>query len=122
MIIDHINMHMPGFRDLIVDKVIFSADHFATMEGASNDWTRHGLLHPDQMVGDRCLIEGTGHTTPISNLPMWFIVSSRTWRHFFCPAITVPLRCWQAGRIGATMLNRLIKISDQNNKGIHYGR
>ncbi len=68
MIIDHIDMHMPGFRDLIVDKAIFSADHFATMEGASNgDWT-HGLLHPDQMVGDRCLIEGTGHTTPISNL------------------------------------------------------
>ena len=68
MIIDHIGMHMPGFRDLIVDTAIFSSDHFATMEGASNgDWT-HGLLHPDQMVGDRCLIEGTGHTTPISNL------------------------------------------------------
>lgn len=68
MIIDHIDMHMPGFRDLIVDTAIFSSDHFATMEGASNgDWT-HGLLHPDQMVGDRCLIEGTGHTTPISNL------------------------------------------------------
>lgn len=68
MIIDHIDMHMPGFRDLIVDTAIFSSDHFATMEGASNgDWT-HGLLHPDQMIGDRCLIEGTGHTTPISNL------------------------------------------------------
>lgn len=68
MIIDHIDMHMPGFRDLIVDTAIFSSDHFATMEGASNgDWT-HGLLHPDQMVGDRCLIEGTGHTTPIINL------------------------------------------------------
>lgn len=68
MIIDRINHNMPGFRDLIVDKAIFSADHFQSMEGATNgDWT-HGLLHPDQMVGDRCLIEGTGHATPLKNL------------------------------------------------------
>ncbi|MGI9288378.1 MAG: phytoene desaturase family protein [Pseudomonadales bacterium] len=68
MIIDHIAMHMPGFRELIVDRAIFSSDHFATMEGATNgDWT-HGLLHPEQMIGDRCLIEGTGHATPITNL------------------------------------------------------
>lgn len=68
MIMDHMELHMPGFKDLIVDKAIFSADHFATMEGATNgDWT-HGLLHPDQMVGDRCLIEGTGHTTAIKQL------------------------------------------------------
>ena len=68
MIIDHIDMHLPGFRELIVAKAIFSADHFATMEGATNgDWT-HGLLHPEQMVGDRCLVEGTGHTTPVKQL------------------------------------------------------
>jgi phytoene dehydrogenase-like protein len=68
MIIDHMDMHMPGFRDLITDRAIFSSDHFETMEGATNgDWT-HGLLHPDQMVGDRCLVEGTGHVTPIKNL------------------------------------------------------
>ena len=67
-IIDHISLHMPNFRELITDKAIFSADHFATMEGATNgDWT-HGLLHPDQMVGDRSLLEGAGHTTPIENL------------------------------------------------------
>jgi phytoene dehydrogenase-like protein len=68
MIIDHISVHMPDFRGLIVDKAIFSSDHFASMQGVTNgDWT-HGCLHPDQMIGDRCLIDGTGHTTPIDNL------------------------------------------------------
>jgi len=67
-IIDHIGVHMPDFRDLIVDRAIFSSDHFASMQGVTNgDWT-HGLLHPDQMIGDRCLIDGTGHTTPVANL------------------------------------------------------
>ncbi|MEM1114418.1 MAG: NAD(P)/FAD-dependent oxidoreductase [Pseudomonadota bacterium] len=67
-LIEHISLHMPDFRELIVDQAIFSADHFATMQGVTNgDWT-HGLLHPDQMIGDRCLIEGTGHTTPLSGL------------------------------------------------------
>ena len=38
------------------------------MQGVTNgDWT-HGLLHPDQMIGERCLIDGTGHTTPVANL------------------------------------------------------
>lgn len=68
MIIDHICDHMPNFRELIVDTAIFSSDHFASMHGVTNgDWT-HGLLHPNQMIGDRCLLEGTGHVTPITNL------------------------------------------------------
>jgi phytoene dehydrogenase-like protein len=68
MIIDHISLHMPEFRELIVDKAIFSSDHFASMHGVTNgDWT-HGLLHPEQMIGERCLIEGSGHLTPINNL------------------------------------------------------
>jgi phytoene dehydrogenase-like protein len=67
-IIDHICVHMPDFRSLIVDQAIFSSDHFASMQGVTNgDWT-HGLLHPDQMIGERCLIDGTGHTTPVENL------------------------------------------------------
>ncbi|MEZ5573951.1 MAG: NAD(P)/FAD-dependent oxidoreductase [Halioglobus sp.] len=67
-IIDHICVHMPDFRALIVDQAIFSSDHFASMQGVTNgDWT-HGLLHPDQMIGERCLIDGTGHTTPVENL------------------------------------------------------
>ncbi len=68
MIIDHISSHLPQFRELITDKAIFSSDHFATMEGATNgDWT-HGLLHPDQMVGDRSLQIDNGHATPIDGL------------------------------------------------------
>jgi phytoene dehydrogenase-like protein len=67
-IIDHICIHMPNFRSLIVDQAIFSSDHFASMQGVTNgDWT-HGLLHPDQMIGERCLVDGTGHTTPVENL------------------------------------------------------
>ncbi|MFT6276971.1 MAG: phytoene dehydrogenase-like protein [Halioglobus sp.] len=67
-IIDHICIHMPNFSELIVDQAIFSSDHFASMQGVTNgDWT-HGLLHPDQMIGERCLIDGTGHTTPVKNL------------------------------------------------------
>ena len=67
-LIDHISLHMPDFRDLIVDQAIFSADHFASMQGVTKgDWT-HGLLHPDQMIGERCLVDGTGHTTPVTNL------------------------------------------------------
>ncbi|MFT4615329.1 MAG: phytoene dehydrogenase-like protein [Bacteroidia bacterium] len=67
-IIDHISQYMPDFRELITDQAIFSADHFASMQGVTNgDWT-HGLLHPDQMIGERCLVAGTGHTTPVANL------------------------------------------------------
>ena len=68
LIMDHISVHMPDFRDLVTDKAIFSSDHFASMHGVTNgDWT-HGLLHPEQMIGDRCLVDGTGHVTPITNL------------------------------------------------------
>ena len=59
---------MPNFRELIDSQAIFSADHFASMQGVTNgDWT-HGLLHPNQMIGERCLVDGTGHTTPVENL------------------------------------------------------
>jgi len=67
-IIDHICVHMPDFRELIESQAIFSSDHFASMQGVTNgDWT-HGLLHPDQMIGERCLVDGTGHSTPLANL------------------------------------------------------
>ncbi|MGB1139386.1 MAG: phytoene desaturase family protein [Halioglobus sp.] len=67
-LIDHISLHLPDFREMITDQAIFSSDHFASMQGVTNgDWT-HGLLHPDQMIGERCLVEGTGHTTPVPGL------------------------------------------------------
>ena len=82
-IIDHICIHMPDFRELITDQAIFSSDHFASMQGVTNgDWT-HGLLHPDQMIGERCLIEGTGHTTPVKSLySVWRLLSPRPRRYF----------------------------------------
>jgi phytoene dehydrogenase-like protein len=68
MIINQVSEYMPNFRELIIDQAIFSADHFESMHGATNgDWT-HGALHPEQMLGERCLVEGTGHVTPIDNL------------------------------------------------------
>lgn len=68
LIVEHIAAYMPNFKELVVDQAIFSSDHFASMHGVTNgDWT-HGLLHPDQMIGERCLLEGTGHVTPIKNL------------------------------------------------------
>jgi len=67
-IIDHWSQYMPDFRELIVDQAIFSGDHFSSMHGVTQgDWT-HGLLHPDQMIGERCLVQGTGHTTPVPGL------------------------------------------------------
>lgn len=68
LIVEHISAYMPNFKELVVDQAIFSSDHFASMHGVTNgDWT-HGLLHPDQMIGERCLLEGTGHVTPVKNL------------------------------------------------------
>lgn len=69
-IIDHISAYMPDFRELITNQAIFSSDHFESMHGATQgDWT-HGALHPEQMLGERCMIEGTGHATPVVNLFM----------------------------------------------------
>jgi phytoene dehydrogenase-like protein len=68
LIIDHWCEYMPDFREHITDTAIFSGDHFGSMHGVTNgDWT-HGLLHPDQMIGERCLVDGTGHTTPVPGL------------------------------------------------------
>ena len=51
------DLEIPSHND---SQAIFSSDHFASMHGVTNgDWT-HGLLHPDQMIGERCLVDGTG--------------------------------------------------------------
>ncbi len=67
-IINRIEGVYPGFRELIVEQAIFSADHFATMQGATGGDFTHGLLHPDQMLGARTLVEGSAHRTPIEGL------------------------------------------------------
>ncbi|MEM9257054.1 MAG: NAD(P)/FAD-dependent oxidoreductase [Pseudomonadota bacterium] len=68
LIIDQITEYMPAFRELITDQAIFSADHFESMHGATNgDWT-HGAIHPELMLGERCLIPGSGHGTHLQGL------------------------------------------------------
>src|SRR5262249_23120214 len=55
-------------RDCIVERAVFSSDHFAAMQGATNGDFTHGLIHPEQMIGGRLLVPGSAHATPIPDL------------------------------------------------------
>jgi phytoene dehydrogenase-like protein len=65
-VISQIDEYFPGFRDAIVEKAVFSSDHFAAMHGATNGDFTHGLIHPEQMLAQRSLAENSAHATPIS--------------------------------------------------------
>ena len=67
-VIDRICQYMPDFRDKIVERAVFSSDHFAAMYGATNGDFTHGLIHPDQMLAARSVVEGSAHATPIEGL------------------------------------------------------
>jgi phytoene dehydrogenase-like protein len=67
-IIDRLSEFLPDLRDCIVERAIFSSDHFAAMQGATNGDFTHGLIHPDQMIGGRLLVPGSAHATPIPGL------------------------------------------------------
>jgi phytoene dehydrogenase-like protein len=67
-ILDRLSEFLPDLRDCIVDRAVFSSDHFATMQGATNGDFTHGLIHPDQMLGARTLVPGSSHATPIAGL------------------------------------------------------
>jgi phytoene dehydrogenase-like protein len=67
-IIDRVEEIYPGFRGLIVDSAVFSSDHFATMQGATGGDFTHGLMHPEQMLAARTLVDGSSHGTPIEGL------------------------------------------------------
>lgn len=67
-IIDRLSEFLPDLRDCIVERAVFSSDHFATMQGATNGDFTHGLIHPEQMVGGRLLVPGSAHATPIRDL------------------------------------------------------
>lgn len=67
-VIDQICSYMPDFRERIVDKAVFSSDHFATMHGATEGDFTHGLIHPENMLGERTLVAGSAHRTPIEGL------------------------------------------------------
>jgi phytoene dehydrogenase-like protein len=67
-VIDLICSYMPDFRDRILEKAVFSSDHFASMHGATEGDFTHGLIHPENMLGERALVAGSAHATPIPGL------------------------------------------------------
>ncbi len=67
-VIDRISSYMPDFRERIVDRAVFSSDHFAAMHGSTGGDFTHGLIHPDQMLAARAVVEGSAHATPIEGL------------------------------------------------------
>jgi len=68
VILDRLSLFLPDLRECIVEQAVFSSDHFATMQGATNGDFTHGLIHPEQMLGARLLVAGSAHATPIPNL------------------------------------------------------
>jgi phytoene dehydrogenase-like protein len=50
------------------ERAVFSSEHFATMQGATNGDFTHGLIHPEQMIAGRLLVPGSAHATPIARL------------------------------------------------------
>ena len=59
-ILDRLSEFLPDLRDCIVERAVFSSDHFAAMQGATNGDFTHGLIHPEQMIGGRLLVPGLG--------------------------------------------------------------
>jgi phytoene dehydrogenase-like protein len=67
-ILDRLSEFLPNLRDCIVERAVFSSDHFAAMQGATGGDFTHGLIHPEQMIGGRLLVPGSAHATPIADL------------------------------------------------------
>jgi phytoene dehydrogenase-like protein len=67
-ILDRLSEFLPDLRECIVERAVFSSEHFATMQGATNGDFTHGLIHPEQMIGGRLLVPGSAHATPIPGL------------------------------------------------------
>ncbi|HTO71316.1 MAG TPA: NAD(P)/FAD-dependent oxidoreductase [Myxococcota bacterium] len=67
-ILDRLSEFLPDLRECIVERAIFSSDHFAVMQGATNGDFTHGLIHPEQMIGGRLLVPGSAHATPLAGL------------------------------------------------------
>jgi len=60
-ILDRLSEFLPDLRECIVERAVFSSDHFAAMQGATNGDFTHGLIHPEQMIGGRLLVPGSAH-------------------------------------------------------------
>jgi phytoene dehydrogenase-like protein len=67
-ILDRLSEFLPDLRECIVERAVFSSDHFAAMQGATGGDFTHGLIHPEQMIGGRLLVPGSAHATPIADL------------------------------------------------------
>jgi phytoene dehydrogenase-like protein len=67
-ILDRLSEFLPDLRDCVVERAVFSSDHFAAMQSATNGDFTHGLIHPEQMIGGRLLVPGSAHATPIPDL------------------------------------------------------
>ena len=67
-ILDRLSEFMPDLRSCIVERAVFSSDHFAAMQGATNGDFTHGLLHADQMLAARTSVDGSAYATPIPGL------------------------------------------------------
>ena len=67
-IIDRLSEFLPDLRECIVERAVFSSDHFAAMQGATHGDFTHGLIHPEQMIGGRLLMPGSAHGTPVPGL------------------------------------------------------
>jgi len=62
---------IPDFRDLVIDKVVFTQQYFDKTFNATEGDFSLGLLHPGQMFGDRPVPGWDGgHETPLGNLYM----------------------------------------------------
>ncbi|MGC4118748.1 MAG: NAD(P)/FAD-dependent oxidoreductase [Myxococcales bacterium] len=67
-ILDRLSQVLPDLRECIVERAVFSSDHFATMHGATNGDFTHGLIHPEQMIGGRLLAKGSAHASTVPGL------------------------------------------------------
>ena len=68
--LDRIEHVAPGFRDLIMDKAVFTQHYFAQNFGCTEGDFAQGLLHPEQMFGDRPVPGWANYETPLTNLYM----------------------------------------------------
>ena len=67
-VIDTISSYLPDFRARILDRAVFSSDHFASMHGATEGDFTHGLIHPENMLGERAMVPGFVELIPVNPL------------------------------------------------------
>jgi phytoene dehydrogenase-like protein len=68
--LDRIEGVAPGFRDLIMDKAVFTQHYFERNFGATQGDFAAGLIHPGQIFGDRPVPGWANYQTPLKNLFM----------------------------------------------------